>query len=157
MLTTPRPQGQGKRRSDRGGGIAKRPSRRRRSAGTSRRSPGPAASGIDQGGAAGGLLDPVRLRAVLRHRAPVHAGAHGSLRVRSRTYKACPSPRKVTGGRPTLDRLVEMSTDGGRVACHGVRRTTNGRGRGGGPDYYFFFFFFILQKGIHQGNPLVFL
>ena len=32
-------------------------SRRRQSAETSRRSPGPAALGIDRGGAAGGLLD----------------------------------------------------------------------------------------------------
>ena len=89
-------------------------SHRRRSAGTSRRSPGPAAPGIDRGGAASGLLDPVRPRTVLRHRALVHAGAHGSLRVRSGTCEACPSPRKVTGGRPTLDRLVEMSKDAHR-------------------------------------------
>ena len=90
------------------------------------------APGIDRGGAAGGLLDPVRLRTVLRHLALVHAGAYSSLRVRSGTYEACPSPRKVTGGWPTLDRLVEMSTNGGpsrssrSSSDHG--RSSQGRG-----------------------------
>ena len=131
MLTKPRPLSRGKHRSDRGGGIAKR---LRMESSSSERRDESAAPGIDRGGAASRPLDPVRRRAVLHHRALVHAGAHGSLRVRSGTYEACPLPRKVTGGQPTLDRSVEMSTEGGQVACHGVRQTTDGRARGGGPD-----------------------
>ena len=136
MLTTPRPRvgvstgWSEEEESRRGRGW----SRRRLGAEMSRRSPGPAALGIYRGGSAGGLLDPLRPHTVPRHRALVHAGAHGSPQVRSGIYETCPSLRKPTGGRPTLDRLVEMSTDGGRVARRGVRQTTDGRARVGGPD-----------------------
>ena len=62
---------------------------------------------------------------VLHHRGLVHAEAHGSPRVRSGIYETCASLRKPTGGRPTLHRLVEMSTDGDRAARRGVHQTTD--------------------------------
>ena len=48
----------------------------------------------------------------------VHAGAHGLLRVRSRTYGACPLPPKVTEGWPIPDQSAGMSTDGAPVVRH---------------------------------------
>ena len=55
-------------------------------------------------------------------------------RVRPGIYETCPSLQKPTGGRPTLDRLVEMSMDGDQAARRGVHQTTDGGDRVGGPD-----------------------
>ena len=125
VLTTPRPQGRGKRRIERGGGIAKRPwmessSSERRDESEESRSGGTR----DRPGRGG--------RWVARPSTPPQRPLPPS--ISPRIYETCPSPRKLIRGRPTLDRLVGMSTDGGRVAHHGVHHTTDGLARVDGPD-----------------------
>ena len=136
MLSTPRPQGRGKRRPDRGGGIAKRPrmeesssdrrdeSEESRSGGTRDR---PGRGGRRAAGPSTPPHQPPTPSVSPRRSPRLTKSAAG-------TYGAYPLPPKVTGGRPIPDRSVGMSTDGGLVARHGVRRTTDDQARGGGPD-----------------------
>ena len=132
MLTMPRPRGQGKRRMERGGGSTKRPrmdesSSERRDESEESRSGG----ARDRPGRGG--------RRTARPMTPPHRPPPPSISplrsprlTQSSAARELRNLRKPTGGRPTLDRLVEMSTDGDRAARRGVHQTTDGRARAGG-------------------------
>ena len=112
MLTTPWTRGRSKRRVERGRGTTKR--LRMESSSSERRDE-------SEESMSGGTRDqPGR-------------GGRRAARTMTPLHGTCPSLRKPTGGRPTLDRSVEMSTGGGRTGHHGALRTTDSRARAGGP------------------------